>query len=201
MSSRAVTSLTNPTVKAVRALHMRKEREESGLFLAEGLKIVIEAIDCGHAPKILMYGRDAPDHAWRSNDTVERFAAALRDHLTPTGHALVVLSTDAEQGIVASATQDGFVTGAADQNVVTIATVDKQLWTRVAEIHSGDDVITAQAVDLENIVLIVVLDNDLARQALDCQRVTDKRQRDIVGSAGSIDHDGIMLAVGACRPR
>jgi TrmH family RNA methyltransferase len=41
---------------------MRKEREDSGLFLAEGLKIVIEAIDCGHAPKILMYGPDAADH-------------------------------------------------------------------------------------------------------------------------------------------
>ena len=36
MSGRQITSLTNPTVKAVRALHMRKEREESGLFLAEG---------------------------------------------------------------------------------------------------------------------------------------------------------------------
>ena len=32
--SRAVTSLSNPTVKAVRALHMRKAREESGRFLA-----------------------------------------------------------------------------------------------------------------------------------------------------------------------
>src|SRR5262249_46024 len=32
-----VTSLTNATVKSVRALHMRKEREETGLFLAEGL--------------------------------------------------------------------------------------------------------------------------------------------------------------------
>ena len=31
--SRAITSLTNPTVKAVRALHMRKAREESGQFL------------------------------------------------------------------------------------------------------------------------------------------------------------------------
>jgi TrmH family RNA methyltransferase len=60
--AKTVTSLSNNTVKAVRALHMRKEREESGLFLAEGLKIVIEAIDCGHAPKILMYGRDAADH-------------------------------------------------------------------------------------------------------------------------------------------
>ncbi|ADG11143.1 RNA methyltransferase [Caulobacter segnis] len=62
MSTKTVTSLTNATVKAVRALHMRKEREESGLFLAEGLKIVIEAIDCGHAPKIVMYGPDAADH-------------------------------------------------------------------------------------------------------------------------------------------
>jgi TrmH family RNA methyltransferase len=62
MTSRLITSLTNPTVKAVRALHLRKEREESGLFLAEGLKIVIEAIDLGHAPRILMYGPDAADH-------------------------------------------------------------------------------------------------------------------------------------------
>jgi TrmH family RNA methyltransferase len=59
LSARTVTSLTNPTVKAVRALHMRKEREETGLFLAEGLKIVIEALDAGRAPKILMYGPDA----------------------------------------------------------------------------------------------------------------------------------------------
>ena len=60
--ARLITSLTNPTVKAVRGLHLRKEREESGLFLAEGLKIVIEAIDLGHAPKILMYGADAAGH-------------------------------------------------------------------------------------------------------------------------------------------
>ena len=62
MSGRQITSLTNPTVKAVRGLHMRKEREESGLFLAEGLKIVVEAIDLGHAPRILMYGPDAAAH-------------------------------------------------------------------------------------------------------------------------------------------
>ncbi|MGZ8363298.1 MAG: TrmH family RNA methyltransferase [Caulobacteraceae bacterium] len=62
MSERTITSLSNPTVKAVRALHLRKEREESGLFLAEGLKIVIEAVELGHAPRILMHGKDAADH-------------------------------------------------------------------------------------------------------------------------------------------
>ncbi|MGH2593990.1 MAG: HemK2/MTQ2 family protein methyltransferase [Anaerolineae bacterium] len=40
--------------------------------------------------------RGALDHAWRSTDVVERFAADLRSHLTPNGHALVVLSTDGE---------------------------------------------------------------------------------------------------------
>ena len=59
MSGRAVTSLTNPTVKAVRALHLRKAREETGLFLAEGLKIITEAILLGHAPRTLLYGPDA----------------------------------------------------------------------------------------------------------------------------------------------
>lgn len=37
------------------------------------------------------------DHAWRSEDTVERFAAALAAHLTPTGCALVVLSTNGDE--------------------------------------------------------------------------------------------------------
>lgn len=60
--SRAVTSLTNPTVKAVRALHMRKERDETGLFLAEGLKIITEAVELGHPPKILLYGAEAANH-------------------------------------------------------------------------------------------------------------------------------------------
>ena len=62
MTARAVTSLTNPTVKAVRALHLRKAREESGVFLAEGLKIVTEAVELGHAPRILLHGPDVRAH-------------------------------------------------------------------------------------------------------------------------------------------
>ena len=61
MSSRTVTSLANATVKAVRALHLRKARDETGLFVAEGLKNVTEGVELGHAPRILMHGADA-DH-------------------------------------------------------------------------------------------------------------------------------------------
>jgi RNA methyltransferase, TrmH family len=62
VTPKVVTSLSNATVKSVRALHMRKEREGTNLFLAEGLKIIIEAVDLGHAPRILLFGRDAADH-------------------------------------------------------------------------------------------------------------------------------------------
>jgi TrmH family RNA methyltransferase len=60
--SRAITSLANPTVKAARALHMRKAREASGQFLAEGLKIVTEAVELGRAPRTLLYSADVAGH-------------------------------------------------------------------------------------------------------------------------------------------
>ena len=60
--TRQVVSLSNPIVKAVRALHLRKDREATGQFVAEGLKIVAEAVELGHAPAILMYGQDATHH-------------------------------------------------------------------------------------------------------------------------------------------
>jgi TrmH family RNA methyltransferase len=69
--ARQVTSLTNATVKAVRALHARKGREESGLFLAEGLKLVGEAFELGRIPRILLYGPEA-----RSLPLLERVAQA-----------------------------------------------------------------------------------------------------------------------------
>jgi len=57
-----ITSLQNPTVKAVRGLHLKKARDESGLFVAEGLKTVTEGIETGHAPQMLLYGPEAAEH-------------------------------------------------------------------------------------------------------------------------------------------
>ena len=46
--------------------------------------------------------RDDLDHAWRSPDVPERFAAQLAAHLTPDGRALVVLSSDGEPDVFLS---------------------------------------------------------------------------------------------------
>jgi len=62
MYERVITSLTNETIKSVRALHMRKERDLTGRFLAEGLKFIGEALDQGRAPVMLLVGDEARPH-------------------------------------------------------------------------------------------------------------------------------------------
>lgn len=52
---RVITSLTNERVKAIRALDMRKTRRETGLFVSEGLSILISARDLGRWPETLIY--------------------------------------------------------------------------------------------------------------------------------------------------
>jgi TrmH family RNA methyltransferase len=84
---KVVTSLTNETVKAVRALHLKKAREESGLFLAEGLKIVAEAADQGFAPAILLYSDKASGHP-----ALKRAAAVARETIEVTPAVLAKIS-------------------------------------------------------------------------------------------------------------
>ena len=50
-----ITSLTNDRIKAIRALDMRKERKETGLFVAEGASILITARQHGFQPQTLVY--------------------------------------------------------------------------------------------------------------------------------------------------
>ncbi len=59
---KTITSLTNQTIKDIRALHMRKEREATKTFLAEGLKIITEALEQGFTPEILVFGKDSDPH-------------------------------------------------------------------------------------------------------------------------------------------
>ncbi len=50
-----ITSLTNPRVKAIRALDMRKERKATGLFVAEGAALLVSAMEAGWSAKTLVH--------------------------------------------------------------------------------------------------------------------------------------------------
>ena len=54
-----VTSLANPIIKDIKALANKKEREETRSFIAEGLKLVIDALDLGWTIKTLVYAKAA----------------------------------------------------------------------------------------------------------------------------------------------
>src|SRR6185312_6563498 len=100
MSARTVTSLSNPTVKAVRALHLRKARDETGLFVAEGLKTVTEGVDTGHAPKILLHGAEAAGHPLLIR-AAEATAAARGEVIAVTQEILAKVSRrDNPQAVV-----------------------------------------------------------------------------------------------------
>jgi len=55
MEKPLITSLSNPLIKQARALHQKKARLESGLFLVEGIHHVGEAVDAGWEIESILY--------------------------------------------------------------------------------------------------------------------------------------------------
>lgn len=65
-----VTSLANPIVKDLRSLSLKKYRDQQGVFLAEGLKLVIDALDHDWRIKTLVFAKSG-----KGNKMVEQVAA------------------------------------------------------------------------------------------------------------------------------
>ena len=65
-----VTSLANPIVKDIKALALKKFRDQSRSFMAEGLKLVIDALDLGWTIRTLVFAK-----AGIGNPAVEKVAA------------------------------------------------------------------------------------------------------------------------------
>lgn len=68
-----ITSLANPLVKDIKALALKKHREETGAFLAEGLKLVIDALDQGWTIRTFAFAKSA-----LGNALIEKTAARAR---------------------------------------------------------------------------------------------------------------------------
>jgi RNA methyltransferase, TrmH family len=69
---REITGFSNPLVKAVRALRDKKHRKADGRFLAEGLRILTEALDAGRVPEMLWHAPQTAGHP-----LVARLSAAV----------------------------------------------------------------------------------------------------------------------------
>lgn len=65
-----ITSLANPIIKDIKALSLKKARDETKTFMAEGLKLVIDALELGWTIRTLVYSKAA-----KGKPMVEKVAA------------------------------------------------------------------------------------------------------------------------------
>jgi TrmH family RNA methyltransferase len=68
-----ISSTSNPRIKAIRALRQRKERERTGLFFVEGIRIVGEAAQCDAPITTLVIGSE-----WLKSDFANELVEAQR---------------------------------------------------------------------------------------------------------------------------
>ncbi len=59
---RQITSLQNDSVKLIRSLEMRKARRDTGLFVAEGISVLVTAREQGWSPTMLVAGPGSHDN-------------------------------------------------------------------------------------------------------------------------------------------
>lgn len=108
-----VTSRANPALKRIRALRQRKERERTGLFFAEGIRLVGEAVQLG-APLVQLVA--APN-------LLERHAFA---------HDLVASQRDAGTPCLL-VSDDAFTSIAVKEHPQGLGALIQQRWTPLAE--------------------------------------------------------------------
>ena len=70
-----ITSLANPIIKELRALALKKRRDAAGLFIAEGLKLVLEGLELGHKIRYLIYA-SGEDRSYRLEQAAARAYSA-----------------------------------------------------------------------------------------------------------------------------
>ena len=118
---RLVTSFGNDTVKLIRSLRDKKARRESGLFLAEGLRILAEARDSGVLPEIIAFAPGGATHPL-AQAIIEETEAAGGEAIEANPDILSKMSGKDNPGLILGA----FRQPATD--LVAINRSDSPLW-------------------------------------------------------------------------
>jgi RNA methyltransferase, TrmH family len=112
-----VTSLANPIIKDIKALTQKKSREETGTFMAEGMKLVIDALELGWTIRTLVYAKTA-----KSKPLVEQIAAR----------------TVASGGLVLEVNEKVLVSITRRDNPQTVVGIFDQRWKPLKDIRPKD---------------------------------------------------------------
>ena len=148
-----VTSLTNPLVKSLRALHLKKRRDETGLFLAEGLQLVRYAIEANWTVETLVCAAGSLDQSAIADAAAQTKAAGGTVLKVPAAVLAKIARRDNPQTVL----------GVFRQRFGSLAKVGEPrggsgLWVALDRIRDpgnlGTIIRTADAAGAESVILI-----------------------------------------------
>ena len=150
---KTVTSLTNPLVKSLRALHLKKHRDETGLFLAEGLQLARYAIEADWKVETLVCAAGSLDDGAIADTAAQTKAAGGTVLQVPAAALAKIARRDNPQTVL----------GVFRQRFGSLAKVGgphggSGLWIALDRIRDpgnlGTIIRTADAADAEGLILI-----------------------------------------------
>ena len=118
-----ITSLANPIIKDMKSLSLKKNRDREGVFMAEGLKLIIDALDLGWTIRTLLFSK-----AGLGNPLIEKTAAR----------------TKASGGLIIEANQKVMESVTRRDNPQMVVGVFEQRWRDMSTFNAkGEDVYVA----------------------------------------------------------
>lgn len=146
-----VTSLANPLVKDIKALALKKFRDSQNAFMAEGLKLIIDALDLGWQIKTLVFAK-----AGRGNQAVEKVAAR-----TVAAGGMVLEVSEKVLSAITRRDNPQMVVGVFSQKYMTLKDVrpkNGDVWVALDRVRDpgnlGTVLRTVDAVGAKGVILI-----------------------------------------------
>ncbi|WP_115367615.1 TrmH family RNA methyltransferase [Alteripontixanthobacter maritimus] len=116
MKRRQITGFSNPTVKFIRSLRDKKHRKREGKFLAEGLRLLTDALESGRVPETLIMAERREAHP---------LLAALESAVAAAGGEVIETSADILAKIIGKSNPQA-VAGVFDQFDTSLAAFDRE---------------------------------------------------------------------------
>jgi TrmH family RNA methyltransferase len=146
-----ITSLSNPIIKEIRAFSLKKNRDRSASFMAEGLKLIIDALDLGWHIKTLIYAKTSKD-----NSAIETIAAR-----TVARGGLVLEVTEKVLGAITRRDNPQMVCGVFEQKYAALESFQPQTGQTLVALdrvrdpgNLGTIIRTADAAGASGIILV-----------------------------------------------
>jgi len=146
-----ITSLSNPTVKLLRSLDRKKGRSDSGLFLAEGARLVSQGLSRDWTAEILVLSNEMTERAYVTELAGEAEDRGCRILLTPKRLLSKISKKDNPQSVIAAFRQK-------HENLEDLKLPKMGTWLALYEIRDpgnlGTILRTADCANVSGVILI-----------------------------------------------